>query len=352
MPAHLIAEEGPSKGLIFDINEGEEKVVGRDPDEASFVLEDPTVSRKHARLFYAPEGVYLENLSRVSPTLINEEPIDGHVLLKEEDHIQIGRSLFLFTEKEVTRPKAKEMLAGGYEEIFKDLEKSPPPISQPTGYDTIFDDRGEEESLPFPLVLETPFLLKVISGPNTGAEIGLEKGKTYTIGKDPKHAEIVFQDVSVSREHARLFIDSEGVVEIEDLKSKNQTLLNGVPIAEKTKITPQDMISLGTTVFLVLDREAPQETLYSPIPVYAHKPQAEAIKEEEKKEEHVEALEEKDWKKRPVPIRYLTAAGASILCAFIIFITFFSLFKSATVDIVANDPTHLIHTRLENFAGV
>lgn len=350
MAAHLIAEEGPSRGLIFDINEGEEQILGRDPDEASFVLEDPTVSRKHARLFYAPEGVYLENLSRVSPTLMNEEPIDGHVLLKEGDRIQIGRSLFLFTEKEVERSPKKEL--GNYEKIFEALEKSPhSPANPPTGYDTIFEDRGEEEPLPFSFVPETPFILKVISGPNAGAEIGLEKGKSYTIGKDPHSADIVFQDLSVSRKHAELSIDLDGVIVIEDLGSKNQVLVNGVSITGKTNITPQDMVSLGTTVFLVVDREAPQETLYSPLPTLNKATEDEVVPVEEIAPEAV--LTEKDWKKQPVPFKYLAAIGASLLTAFILFMTFFSLFKTETVmEVAAKDPTVMVKKSLEKFEGV
>ena len=36
MPAHFIAEEGPFAGLILNFDEGEEWIIGRDPDEAGF----------------------------------------------------------------------------------------------------------------------------------------------------------------------------------------------------------------------------------------------------------------------------------------------------------------------------
>ena len=87
----------------------------------------------------------------------------------------------------------------------------------------------------------------MIAGPNAGAEIGIEKGRTYTLGKDPNSSDIVFQDLSVSRNHARLTVSADGIIEIEDLGSKNGTAVNGTVLAEKRVVTPQDLIALGTT---------------------------------------------------------------------------------------------------------
>src|SRR3989338_7561445 len=98
MPAHLIVEEGPHLGLLFNLEEGEEWTIGRDPDEAVFVLDDDTVSRKHARLIRKKDGIHLENLSLVNPILVNETPIEESTLLKEGDHLKIGRTTFLFSE--------------------------------------------------------------------------------------------------------------------------------------------------------------------------------------------------------------------------------------------------------------
>ncbi len=75
----------------------------------------------------------------------------------------------------------------------------------------------------------------MISGPNAGAEIGIEKGRTYTLGKDPDSCDIVFQDLSVSRNHARLTLNADGTMEIEDLGSKNGTVMNGIPSQRKNR---------------------------------------------------------------------------------------------------------------------
>lgn len=382
MPAHLIAEEGPHRGLILNLEDGAEWTIGRDPDTCDLVLEDSTVSRKHARLNKTPEGVYLKNLSRVNPTLINDAELTEPVLLKEGDKVQVGNTIFLYSEEAVPdigiSPKKveKKKKKGSYDDIFGDTEEETPlpelpqepekPVSEPviepeelrippappkpemTAYDTIFEDTGGEEELPFNLISEAPLMLKVIAGPNAGAEIGIEKGRVYTIGKDPNSSDIVFQDLSVSRNHARLGVSNEGVIDIEDLGSKNGTAVNGSVITERKTVTPQDLIALGTTVFMIIDREAPQETIYSPmVPSY------EAPKVQETAEEIKEAKEEKkDWKKEPIPMKYLVMGGSAAAIFLIMFISFFSLFKSNGLEIAHKEPISEIKEALAKFTDV
>ncbi len=390
MPAHLIAEEGPHRGLLLNLEEGKEWIIGRDPDGADFIIEDSTVSRKAARLTKSPEGILLKNLSRVNPVLVNDEEHEESVLLKEGDRVQIGNSVFLYSEAAfpdtgIAPQKPKKKKKGGYDDIFGDLkEESPlekpepkkppapepieekaeetpaempaeevppsPPEPEPTAYDTIFE--SGEENLPFNLISETPLLLKVISGPNAGAEIGLEKGRVFTIGKDPNVCDIVFQDLSVSRTHARLSISADGAMEIEDLGSKNGTVVNGSPITDKRTITPQDLIALGTTAFMIIDREAPQETIYSPMmPSYeAPKMPSETV------EEAAAAVEEekkaRNWKQEKIPGKHLIAAASFIVIFLVIFLSFFSLFKSKGIEVARKEPISEINDALEKFKEV
>lgn len=389
MPAHLIAEEGPYRGLVIHFEESEEWVIGRDPDTCDFVIEDGTVSRKHVRLNKTPEGVYLKNLSRINPTLINDEERTGTVLLNEGDRVQIGNTVFLYSQEEIpkleTEPEKKEAKkAGGYDDIFGDIEspeeetpvleeKSPepeeeekeplieseelrippaPPKPEMTAYDTIFEDTGIEEDLPFDLITsEAPLLLKVIAGPNAGAEIGIEKGKVYTIGKDPNSCDVVFQDLSVSRNHARLEVTADGALDIEDLGSKNKVAVNGSIIHEKTVITPQDLVALGTTVFMIIDREAPQETIYSPIvPAYGTEKVPEEL--ETKEELAAKEMEDEDWKRKPIPTKYLIMAGSAAAVFLVMFMSFFSLFKSSGIEIAHKEPVSEIGKALSKYSDV
>lgn len=366
MPAHLIADEGPQRGLILNLEQGDEWIIGRDPDEASFVLNDTTVSRRHARLVRSAEGIYLENLSTVTPTHLNHHLVDEPLLLKEGDKVQIGQTVFLFSEQEVqpARPIPKKDKTDGYDDIFGSLEEPSEDLpifgekederettSQSSAYDTIFEDAEEEEQFPFQLLSDTPLLLKVISGPNAGAEIGLEKDRSYTIGKDPISCDIVFQDLSVSRNHARLEIAADGTAFIEDLGSRNGTVVNGTTIDKKTPILAEDLVALGTTVFLVVDREEPQETIYSPaMSAYEHAKTSGLPAEMPAESGPIE--EKVDWKQEPIPRKHLVAAGSFAAIFLIIFISFFSLFKSKQVEVAHKEPKGQIEKSLAKFPAV
>ena len=99
MTGYLIAEEGPLAGLVVRLEDTDQWVLGRDPDEVSIVLEDPMVSRKHVICKLTAEGYILENLSSVNPVTQNGKVITEPVLLREHDILQIGSTFFRFSEK-------------------------------------------------------------------------------------------------------------------------------------------------------------------------------------------------------------------------------------------------------------
>ena len=84
----------------------------------------------------------------------------------------------------------------------------------------------------------------------------LESGK-ITIGRSPE-SDICIDDASVSTNHAVItvspseFFDGHFDVFIEDLKSRNGTLVNGESI-EWCRLQPEDVISIGWNKFKLLD---------------------------------------------------------------------------------------------------
>ena len=91
-------------------------------------------------------------------------------------------------------------------------------------------------------------------------EIALAPG-AHILGRS-NDAAVFVDDVNVSRHHARITVDDEGAT-LEDLGSKNGTMLNGAPVAGSTRLADGAVIVLGATVlkFRVLDTPASTETL-------------------------------------------------------------------------------------------
>lgn len=361
MTAHLIAEDGPQQGLVLNLSQGDEWIVGRSSDVADLIIDDSTVSRKHAKIQRTKDGLFIKNFSKVNPTLVNHEEVRGNVRLKEGDRIQIGETTFLFSEEDIpSHAKKAKQKQPNYDDIFAELNvpeetsfdgtaddtvQAKGNTQDDTSYDTVFEDASEAGQVPFNLPSDTPYLLKVVSGPNAGAEIGMEKGHVYTLGKDPKACDILFQDLSVSRSHAKVTIHDDGVIVIEDLGSRNGTAVNGTPIVGQHVVTPQDLISLGTTVFLIIDRFAPQETIDASI--LSHNVPETPI-------EPIPVVEEKDWKKEPIPYKHLIIAGSVLAIFLVAFVSFFSLFKTKNIEIVHKEPTSEIREALSGvkFSGV
>nr|3GQS_A Chain A, Adenylate cyclase-like protein [Chlamydia trachomatis D/UW-3/CX]3GQS_B Chain B, Adenylate cyclase-like protein [Chlamydia trachomatis D/UW-3/CX] len=101
------------------------------------------------------------------------------------------------------------------------------------------------------------FLLKVLAGANIGAEFHLDSGKTYIVGSDPQVADIVLSDMSISRQHAKIIIGNDNSVLIEDLGSKNGVIVEGRKIEHQSTLSANQVVALGTTLFLLVDYAAP-----------------------------------------------------------------------------------------------
>lgn len=330
MNGYLIAEEGPLVGLTLAFEETEadnEWTLGRDPETSDVVLEDPMVSRQHAILKATPEGMLFENLSSVNPATQNGMVIAEPVLLKEGDIIQIGSTFFRFSEE---APPIEEEAAPATEAPAEEEERA-----------------KMASELHFGPAPDTRWLLKVISGPNAGAEFAMHKSTTYLIGKDPNICDIVFQDLSVSRQHARLTIDDQDNAFIEDLGSRNGVIINGELIDEKHLLASQDLVALGTTTFLVVDRLEARETIISPPAALPKIPKTEeevAAKEAER--------EKKDWKELIIPRQHLAIAAIFGVVVFISVFAMLSLFKAQPVLVQQVDNGAKIQETLEKFPGV
>ncbi|MBM3192322.1 MAG: EscD/YscD/HrpQ family type III secretion system inner membrane ring protein, partial [Chlamydiae bacterium] len=329
MAGYLVAEEGPLSGLVIRLEEGHEWIIGRDPDVSFQVLEDPMVSRKHLICRLTEEGFVVENLSTVNPASLNGRPITDPATLQEGDTLQIGGTLFTFTEHDPQLAPLTEKSS------FQDY------------HPTIFDEESPLDSLSFNEVTSARWMIKVISGPNTGAEFGLQPGHSYILGKDPHSCDVIFQDLSVSRQHAKITLDEQSISTLEDLKSRNGTYVNGHYLEAPHRLASQDLVSIGTTSFLLIDREQTRETLYSPASFTQAPEPKEAPSEEPSK-----ILSPKTWKNLFIPTKHLILAGTLVLLILIGISSALSLFKTHHIELAKQDDQAVLEDTFKKFVGV
>jgi pSer/pThr/pTyr-binding forkhead associated (FHA) protein len=91
--AMLIVRRGPSEGTSFVLG-GEKTTIGRS-DESDVMLDDVTVSRRHAEVSRTAEGWTLRDVGSLNGTYVNRERIESTVLAGG-DEVQIGKYRFIF----------------------------------------------------------------------------------------------------------------------------------------------------------------------------------------------------------------------------------------------------------------
>jgi hypothetical protein len=93
-------------------------------------------------------------------------------------------------------------------------------------------------------------LLMFVAGKDQGREIPLRPDQQISIGRSSE-ADLLLVDEKVSRNHARLST-MNGQVVIEDLGSRNGTLVNGQRIRLATALKEGDYISIGTSTMKLM----------------------------------------------------------------------------------------------------
>lgn len=102
--------------------------------------------------------------------------------------------------------------------------------------------------------------LEVTGGPDQATKLALT-GTVLNIGRDPGLGGLVLSDSAVSRQHARITVNADGKVYIEDMGSSYGTFVNNTEVNGPVEISPQDQISLGNTRIVLVS--APQAAEFS-----------------------------------------------------------------------------------------
>lgn len=89
MVARVKVKSADGRSRFFEIPENAVLTIGRS-DAADIVLDDMTVSRRHAVVGAAENGCFIEDNSSTSGTWINGERISGRRTVSPSDNIKIG----------------------------------------------------------------------------------------------------------------------------------------------------------------------------------------------------------------------------------------------------------------------
>ncbi|MEX1012466.1 MAG: type III secretion system inner membrane ring subunit SctD [Waddliaceae bacterium] len=348
MGAKLIAEHGELQGLVLSLEKGEKWLIGRDPDHCQLLVEDPSVSRKHLLCRKTPDGILIENLSETNPALLNAHELTETSLLKDGDTITLGSEIFRFFSESTAEIVDEE---GAEISFLQESENKPDSVDESEQYKpkSLYEDEDEEAEGSKGLLAEIDYgltesgrwLLKVIGGPNNGAEFSMEPGKSYVIGTDSKSCDVVFHDTSVSRQHARISLSEDEVITVEDLGSRNGTFMDGEKIEKSETVDPNNVITVGTTSLVIYDRDGEMQTIISPLlPSIVKILQKEEEKEKQEdlaevarlkeEKEKVEAKEREQDKKSTLGGFMLTAMIIGLLSLGTIGIM--SLFQSEPIE--------------------
>jgi ABC transport system ATP-binding/permease protein len=194
----LRIESGEARGRLAEVT-GAEFTIGRDPG-CDLVLSDPTVSARHASIaVLAPGTGVLTDLDSRNGTFVNGRQIDEPALLSGGERVRLGDTVAFVVQRRV--PGAVTAAA------------------------------------------EPGVWLTVVSGPKAGTTVKVA-GDEFVIGRDPR-ANLVLEDESISRRHARIAVTGSGRASITDLGSRNGTSVEGRRVRGTAELRGDERLRVG-----------------------------------------------------------------------------------------------------------
>ncbi len=207
---HMI--EGNEPGRVYELSKNE-LAIGRSR-ESDIFLEDLAVARLHAKLF----NIGNSNLGVADQGSANGTKVNGQSLtryqaypLQEGDKIQMGQTIFVFSRNNKIAAQPEQ-------------PKGPAPNSIA--------------------------ILRIENGKEAGRPYELHKD-TFTIGRS-RESDMFLEDLAVSRLHASVISQGNGIYAIKDEGSANGTKLNGQSVNRYQAYPLQvgDRIQVGATVLI------------------------------------------------------------------------------------------------------
>ncbi|GIJ29726.1 hypothetical protein Vqi01_48880 [Micromonospora qiuiae] len=127
----LTVASGPMRGVGFRLPR-QPQVIGRDP-AVDIVVYDPHLSRRHAEIRLADEGVSLTDLGSTNGTWVNGGRTNGMIRLADGDVIRLGRTELRFHDPGVARTDPVGLSFGAARQDRRQALMLQPLALEPTG---------------------------------------------------------------------------------------------------------------------------------------------------------------------------------------------------------------------------
>ncbi len=264
--------------------------VGRQPG-VHLLIDQGTVSRRHAEISYANGQYVLHDLGSTNGTFVNDArlPAQSTYILKQGDQLRFGTVVKLtFVQRsrkgKGSKPSVGSMTMAGVT-MLHEVNKGDPVLSLPLlNGDGSLLLPGSLTPIPAGVVTtfnESPALIVLAGGAARGEHrpprvFSLKKGKQIVIGRD-KENDIEIADIVVSRHHAEISPGPGGFY-VRDLESSNGVIVNQAKIDNPYLLSHGDRIAIGSSMIYYIDlrtasngddapdygRSRPQEMLVRP----------------------------------------------------------------------------------------
>uniref|UniRef100_A0A7C4PIG1 FHA domain-containing protein n=1 Tax=Anaerolinea thermolimosa TaxID=229919 RepID=A0A7C4PIG1_9CHLR len=125
----LVMRSGPTAGKVFPLEKGE-ILIGRDLNN-EVVINDPEISRRHARLYLQGNTYVLEDLGSTNGTFVGGQRLTGPYPLRIGEVITLGERVTLVFE--LNLPDADATVASASVQAAQP-GPAQPPVQPPPGY--------------------------------------------------------------------------------------------------------------------------------------------------------------------------------------------------------------------------
>ena len=219
---------GPRVGQTVNI--GAKTIsIGRSPDN-DIVVDDPTVSRHHARITVQDGKYQVQDLSSTSGTRVSGKDVT-FAQIASGDTIKLGNTEIGFNG------------AGQYQEKFPGRDEVKAPVGNP----------GDTRIINKPAAALA--WLAMTSGSDTGSTYKLREGSNH-IGREPGDG-LSVDDQYMSRKHAVIRVEN-GAMILYDFGSTGGTRVNGKEIGARI-INANSVIRVGETELKVIEVDNPKQ---------------------------------------------------------------------------------------------